>query len=237
MRSIDFKASLGVVLWTVLGLLLWAMQVGCSVDTASLRAPAGAPQRGPGVSLDAGALDAGKDLGRSADLGVSVDLGVPDITPPADLGVPDALPSAADVVPDAVPVDVLPPTDTGTASDLRPVGDVLPAPDLAPECPYVAWSTKPQTTEQSWSFKVDISEGATCFTLCGKQLNFLMLTPLPGRSIKINGVATVPTVNERTGYLPAVQPIDSLYVFRVAAGDPVTISVAGWPNNTTGACL
>lgn len=204
---------------------------GCSVDAEALRAQpdSRAPVRGPGI-LDAGTPDVRPafepDMRPSSPDSLP---SFPDAVPSVDSVAAEAPRAASDSLSDAGLADGLPSSlDTSPASDLRPAPDVLPASDLISECPRVSWSA----IADQWRYLVDVPATPACFALCGKQLNFLMVTPSPGRSIKINGVASVSTFNEQTGYLPAVQPVDGFYVFRISAGDPVTISVVGQP----GAC-
>lgn len=200
---------------------------GCSVDTDAIRTvstDSHAPIKGPGV-LDGGAS-------------------APDVLPVS----PDAMPGtdgiAADllgVAPDLLPPDAGPvldgiarPTDTGPASDLRPVPDVLPALDSTPECPFMAWMTRPSTAEEQWGIKMSVPETTTCFTVCGS-LRYLWLDPAGARSVKINDKAAARQLDPVAGYLPNLSA-DGPYTFRIGAGDPITLSVAGYPNNTTGAC-
>jgi len=204
--------------------LVALMGLGCSVDANALRpvsTDSHAPIKGPGV------FDGGADV-----LPVS-----PDATPGMDGIAADLLGVAPDLLPpDAGPAldGLARPTDTGPASDLRPATpDVLPAPDLAPTCPFVAW-THPNPASDRWMLTVQIGSDAVCFTACGT-LASVFLTP-PSSRVTINGVATAVNATETTGYLPAVTAVDGLWVFRAAAGTPTTISLAGWPSNTTGAC-
>ena len=205
----------------ILALLQVVLFSGCSVDADALRAPTNRP---------------------------SLDAGFPDVVPGMDSVAAEAPRAASDSLPDAgLALEVrLPSLDTSPALDLlvlpdtRPAApdlrsaDVLPAPDLAPECPYVAW-TRPNPSLDRWMFTVDAPATEICFTTCGV-LNHLGLSQ-PSSRVKINGVATAPTWNENGGYMPGTAAaIDGLYVFRVSAGDPVTISVGGGPNNSTGAC-
>jgi len=215
---------------------------GCSVDTNALRSASDshAPVKGPGVGLDGGTPSTPDTLPSTPDvLPVS-----PDATPGTDgiaadlLGVaPDLLPPDAGLALDGLAR----PTDTSPASDLRPVTldvlpatpDVLPAPDLAPECPYIAWMTRPSTAEEQWGIKMTVPETATCFTVCGS-LRYLWLDPAGARSVKINDKAATRQLDPVAGYLPNLA--DGPYVFRIGAGDPIVLAVAGYPTNTTGAC-
>jgi hypothetical protein len=198
---------------------------GCSVDANALRpvsTDSHAPIKGPGI------FDGGTDV-----LPVS-----PDATPGTDgiaadlLGVaPDLLPPDAGLALDGLAR----PTDTSPASDLRPATpDVLPAPDATPECPFVAWMTRPSTAEEQWGIKMAVPETATCFTVCGS-LRYLWLDPAGARSVKINDKPAARQLDPVAGYLPNLAG-DGPYTFRIGAGDPITLSVAGYPSNTTGAC-
>ena len=190
----------------VVMLLQAALLGGCSVEADSLRGSdtGHAPLKGPGV-LDAGAAEA-----------------------------PRAVP---DVVPDAVPaVDSLPPpTDTGTASgpEARPA-DVLPAPDLAPGCPFVAW-TRPSPAAERWGIELTAGSEATCFTVCGT-LSFAWLVSPPTRAITVNDRALVTNPSDCCGYMPAVSAVEGVWVVRFGSGSPTVLSLAGYPTNTTGAC-
>jgi hypothetical protein len=120
--------------------------------------------------------------------------------------------------------------------DLRPA-DVLPALDSAPECPYVSWVKPPpgSSSEIRWTITRTVDSAAECFTTCGS-LMYLSLGQLPMRSVKINGVSASAVPNDTTGSLPGVGAVDGLWVFRIGAGDPGTLVIAGWPANSTGSC-
>lgn len=216
-----------------LGFMVYGL-LGCSVDADALRSTSDshAPIKGPGV-LDGGAGAFDTSPGTPDVLPV-----FPDATPGVDGIAADLLGVAPDLLPpDAGPAldGIARPTDTGPASDLRPATpDVLPAPDSAPECPYVAWQTRPSTGEELWGIKMTVPETATCFTVCGS-LRYLWLDPAGARSVKINDRAAARQLDSVSGYLPAL-PADGPFIFRIGAGDPITLSVAGYPNNTTGAC-
>jgi hypothetical protein len=222
----------------LLVILAWALGFfGCSVDTNALRpvsTDSHAPIKGSGVGLDGGTPSTPDTLPSTPDvLPVS-----PDATPGTDgiaadlLGVaPDLLPPDAGLALDGLAR----PTDTSPASDLRPaMPDVLPAPDLAPECPYIAWMTRPSTAEEQWGIKMTVPETATCFTVCGS-LRYLWLDPAGARSVKVNDKPAARQLDPVAGYLPNLSA-DGPYTFRVGAGDPITLAVAGYPNNATGAC-
>lgn len=193
----------------VLSMLLQAVCLGgCSVDADSLRGSdtGQAPFKGPGTF---------------------------------DAGTPDILPSteAPRATPDAVPgVDGFPsPVDMGTASgpEARPA-DVLPAPDLAPGCPFVAW-TRPSPAAERWGIELTAGSEATCFTVCGT-LSFAWLASPPTRAITVNDRALVSNPSDCCGYMPAVSAVEGLWVVRFSSGSPTVLSLAGYPTNTTGAC-
>lgn len=198
--------------WNLAVLLaIWLQAVllgGCSLDADSLRGSdtGQAPFKGPGI----------------------LDAGTPDILPSAE---------APRATPDAVPaVDGLPPPiDTGTASgpEARPA-DVLPAPDLVPGCPFVAW-TRSSPAAERWGIELAAGSEAACFTVCGT-LSFAWLASPPTRAITVNDRALVTNPSDCCGYMPAVSAVEGVWVVRFGPGAATVLSLAGYPANTTGAC-
>ncbi len=192
---------------------------GCSVDAESLRGP-GILDAGAGVAIDAGTPDT---------------LIFPDAVPGMDSVAAEAPRAASDSLsPDAVPaVDVRPPA-VDTAPDSRK-GDTLPAPDLAPECPFAAWVPPPASSPADTrpTCTVQAPETAFCFTLCGTLVS-LYVGALPARTVTINGVPALAVPNDVSGSLPGtLQPLPgSTYVVRVSAGATGSLTFTGWTSGT-----
>jgi hypothetical protein len=159
-------------------------------------------------------------------------------TPDATPEVSDTSSSMPDTRPDSVPV--MPEVEPDSAPDLQPdlrTPDVLPGPDVAPECPYVSWMT---IDSEGWSLTLKIPLEAMCFTICSVMTPSLDLSQLPGRSVEINGVPAESEPRSKNNWMPSgLPPISTfLYVFRVGSGPTgVLVLDDGTPFNfSTGAC-
>ena len=146
-----------------------------------------------------------------------------------DAGTPPDADGYAAETPAGVP-DLSP--DLGTP-------DVLPMPDVEPECPCTPWTPPPAGSpgDWAWTIVVSVPSEAMCFTFYSSLVKHLHVVQLPFRSVKINGTQILSAPNDVMGSWPGAQPVDGdRYEVRIVAGDPGTLAVTGWPSNSTGEC-